>query len=273
MKKVIILLKFPNKITGLQCLIHDLTKHNIAVEDSLSKNWKEQGEDILLITDYKAVIREAFAAGITCVGFEAPDSKEHISGTDMVIQGFEEIDTEFLQLVYKHSHSLPWIIEETEQLIVRETILEDFEALYEIYQEEGMTGCMPDIGDKEEARQAMELYIKHMYKFFQYGFWTVIESKSGQIVGRVGLNNQSYEGKIVVELGYMIGTAYQRKGYGTEAAKAAIEYAFRVVGVKELYVFIHKYNEVSYTFALNLGFEDTAARNIQNTVQVLKRCR
>lgn len=271
MKKVIIFLEASDTAPGLQSLKNDFQAHQIAIESVLSADWEKGSEDTLLITDCHESIKKASQAGITCVGYEAAGSESFIPGADMVIQGFEELNTDFFELIFQHSHGQPWTIDRTERLIIRETVIEDFEALFDLYQDKSITYYMPAI----ESREEMAHYIQNMYKFYHYGLWTVIEAASGQIIGRVGLDNQMYNGEMVIELGYMIGAPYQRNGYGKEAARASMNYAFEVVGIKELYVFVHQENTASCRLANHLGFAPVSVKQGEkpDNVQVFKKCR
>ena len=59
--------------------------------------------------------------------------------------------------------------------------MEDFDAMYELYQDPDITRFMPGMDeDKEEERRQMELYIHNMYAFYGYGLWSIIEKKDGQ---------------------------------------------------------------------------------------------
>ena len=64
-----------------------------------------------------------------------------------------------------------------------------------------------------------------MYRFYNYGIWTVIEKTTGDIIGRAGIENGEYEGRAILELGYLIDRKWQGRGLGKEAARACTEYA------------------------------------------------
>lgn len=214
-------------------------------------------EELLIITDCQDTVSEAKKYGIACVGYERPDSQERIYGTDMVIQGFGELEYMFFYLVYQRHHRLPWDIASTGRLLIRETTMEDFDALYELYQDPAITRFMPGMDeDKEEERRQMELYIHNMYAFYGYGLWSIIEKKTGRLIGRAGLENGHLKGRNVIELGYMLGTPYQGKGFAYEAVRAIISYAFEVVGVKKLYVVISRNNLRSLRLVRKLGFRE-----------------
>jgi RimJ/RimL family protein N-acetyltransferase len=57
-----------------------------------------------------------------------------------------------------------------------------------------------------------------------YGQWTVIEKTSGEVIGRVGLWNP--EGWPGIELGWIIRRSRWGHGFATEAAEAALQWAW-----------------------------------------------
>ena len=56
-------------------------------------------------------------------------------------------------------------------------------------------------------------YIRSMYRFYNYGIWTVLERKSGAIIGRVGIETENIRDKSVLEPGYLIGKDWRRQGF------------------------------------------------------------
>ena len=84
-----------------------------------------------------------------------------------------------------------------------------------------------------------------------YGMWAVEERSSGELVGRVGfLNPEGWPG---FELGWLLGASYWGHGYATEAAMAALEYAFTNLKRHHLISLIHPENEASIRVARRLG--------------------
>ena len=57
-----------------------------------------------------------------------------------------------------------------------------------------------------------------------YGQWTVIEKTSAEVIGRVGLWNP--EGWPGIELGWIIRRSRWGRGFATEAARAALQWAW-----------------------------------------------
>ena len=63
----------------------------------------------------------------------------------------------------------------------------------------------------DEETEYMRLYINYQYRFFEFGIWVVEEKESGKVIGRAGIETRDdLDG---IEVGYIIGKEYRRKGY------------------------------------------------------------
>ena len=59
---------------------------------------------------------------------------------------------------------------------------------------------------------------------YGWGIWLMIETSSNQVIGDIGFKGKPDRGS--VEIGYSVVPAYRRWGYGFEAARALIDWAF-----------------------------------------------
>jgi RimJ/RimL family protein N-acetyltransferase len=84
-----------------------------------------------------------------------------------------------------------------------------------------------------------------------YGQWTVVERATDDIVGRVGLFNP--EGWPGIELGWITKRSHWGKGYATEAAGAALAWAWDHVEVDHIISIIRPDNSPSIRVAEKLG--------------------
>ena len=66
----------------------------------------------------------------------------------MVIEGFEEVDDEFLERIFQRCHGQPWEIARTKRCVIRELSLEDLPALEKLYQKEGVTWRLDADGER-----------------------------------------------------------------------------------------------------------------------------
>ena len=171
-----------------------------------------------------------------------------------LLAGLEDVDLSYLNHVYERYHHIPWRIFETERTIVREMTEEDVEALYQIYADPKNTRYIePLLDDPEEERAYIRQYIDSVYHLLEFGLWIVEDrEKAGTIIGRIGLSLR--EGFDDPELGYIVRTEFQKKGYATEVCRKIISYAQREFSYKTLRILMDKDNEASHKLAAKLGF-------------------
>lgn len=214
----------------------------------------KRGErNLLCITDNEEEMKIAKESGYPCIGIETMEKR--IYGADCVTDTEDAVDSELCESVYNRHYGIPAVILETERLQVRETIPEDAKAFYQIYGN-GNGAYLEQLPEEiEEEREILKDYFQKIYGFYGYGMWTVTEKKSGRVIGRAGVENEEWEGKVVLEIGYIIGKQWQRKGYAFEAASAILNYIKEETGEKCVYLKTDKENTASKELAKKLGFQ------------------
>jgi RimJ/RimL family protein N-acetyltransferase len=93
-----------------------------------------------------------------------------------------------------------------------------------------------------------------------FGFWAVERKSDGAFVGRVGLWNP--EGWPGLEVGWTLGRKYWGNGYATEAARAAMDHAFRTLDIPKLISVVNIENAPSQRVAKRLGERRGAASEL-----------
>jgi len=140
---------------------------------------------------------------------------------------------------------------QTDRLILRAFRQEDFEAWAAIM---GDGDVMTFLGGKPMARgdawRSMAMTLGH-WALRGYGMWVVERKADGAVVGRVGMLNP--EGWTGLEVGWTLGKPYWGQGYATEAAAAAMRYAFLTQPVDRIVSNIDAQNTASQAVALRLG--------------------
>lgn len=165
----------------------------------------------------------------------------------------EEPDPGYLEQVYRRLAGLPWTICETERCIVRESVAEDAEAFFSIYKEDGVKRFVREQYDTiPETREALQDYIDHHYRFFEFGLWTVLDKATGEVIGRAGFSVK--EEADYPDLGYLITEKRQGKGIATEVCKALVRYAETELEFEKMLIFAEKENPASVKVAEKLGF-------------------
>jgi RimJ/RimL family protein N-acetyltransferase len=193
---------------------------------------------------------------IPCIGYDNPSiMKQDLYQASIVVEGFEEIDYKFLTDAYRRFYNLPIIIANTTRLIIREMVLEDLDELYELYANKEITQYLEPLYEREEEIEFTKAYIKNMYSFYGYGMWSLLDKKTGHLIGRAGLNNREVDGEIQIELGYMVGVPYQRRGYAYEACCKILKFAVSKLESSQVNCFVDNRNEASVALVVKLGFE------------------
>lgn len=112
---------------------------------------------------------------------------------------------------------------------------------------------------EESIRQADKL--KNKIAERGWGFWAVEVKEKGEFIGFIGLSAVDADSGIphapMIEVGLRLLVAYWGKGYATEGAKRAFQYAFDVLGVPEVYSFTTLVNAPSQRVMIKLGMENT----------------
>lgn len=210
----------------------------------------------LLIASTDETIALGKELGIATMAYVNPDfPNQTYTGVDMIVEGFEEVDADFLEKVYQRWHHIPWTILETDRCIVRELTLEDLDGLFELYADEGMDRYTEPLYPYEEEKEYQRAYINNMYRYYGYGMWLVFLKDTGEIIGRAGLEHREIQEQVELELGYLIGSKYQGNGYATEVCKAIIAYAKENTNFEQINCVVEEGNEVSIHIAKKLGFK------------------
>lgn len=166
-----------------------------------------------------------------------------------------ELDPEFEKRDALRKAGIPVEIARTDQLLIRETIDSDISELYRIGTDQAVRKYIaPMQPTLEEEIVYTKAYVRHMYAFYDFGLWTVLEKDAyGQerVIGRAGLfPSERLDGQI--EMGYMIAPECQGNGYGKEAAETVLRYAFNVLDLEEVHLFAEKENKASVKLAETL---------------------
>lgn len=216
---------------------------------AISKASGSLGEpkELLCLVETDAEEKAALEQGFFCIGYLNPDLPgQKLSGCRILLEGFEEIDREFLEQVHTRALGLPVTIAETARLRIREMTLADLPALNALCRENGY-----DEMGEEEAKA----YIKYMYGLYQCGMWVVLEKESGRIIGRAGFGIADYLPEAELDLGYLIDTPYRRQGYGEEACRAALDYGRDWLELQRISAYVEEENTASRSLLTKLGFD------------------
>ena len=210
--------------------------------------WVENKAYPVVVSDEREALLAAKAAGRVFVALYTENPEQETLWEAEYLAAPEAICPEYLERIVRRHIGLPWIIAETDRLLIREFTPDDIARMPE----------EPDAWYTEEERAAdhvfyekdkLESYIKSQYRFYEYGIWAVVRKADNVIVGKVGVTNPEepehgeFENKTILtdesenkavsmdesaeylELGYHIFRPYRRQGYAEEACRAILNYA------------------------------------------------
>lgn len=182
---------------------------------------------------------------------DAPDFSE----AKVLVSTPWDIDAADFERIYRRLYHLPWIIEETPRLYLREMTLQDLPALYACYDEVAKRYLPPLSEDREEEKKILAAYIEKVYGLAGYGYWAVIEKKTLELVGRAGFGVPG-SASAPAEIGYLIRKDRRGQGYAREAVQAALSYERRVLQFPGVAAKTAKDNLPSRRLLLSLGFSE-----------------
>lgn len=143
---------------------------------------------------------------------------------------------------------------ETKRLILREMTQEDYPALSSIFLDPRTTRYYPAPFDEERVRRWIAIN-QERYRTFGFGLFAVVLKETGEVIGDCGVTMQNIHGVIKPEIGYHIGSQWQRQGYASEAAARCMDYIFSSTPFRILYSYMKYTNAASYGVALKNGMQ------------------
>lgn len=145
------------------------------------------------------------------------------------------------------------MILETERLYMRRLEPSDLEALKAILQDEETMCAYEGAFSDEEAQQWLDRQLERYKQHPDIGLWAVILKETEKLIGQCGLTMQNWNGREVLEIGYLFHRDCWHHGYATEAAIACKKYAFEVLKADEVCSIIRDTNNASVNVALRNG--------------------
>jgi RimJ/RimL family protein N-acetyltransferase len=137
----------------------------------------------------------------------------------------------------------------TERLLLREWRADDIDDHAAIAGDPEVMELLGGVLDREGAWRQMALHAGH-WGLRGYGNWAL--ELNGRMIGRTGL--WFPEGWPGLEVGWALARDAWGRGYATEAARAAMEWAWTELGVPRLISVIRPENVRSVRVAERLGF-------------------
>lgn len=212
-------------------------------------------DECIVIEDSYNGVMAAKAAGMSCIGYNNPNSgNQDLVKADFIVEGFDEVDYNFIYDVYSNTHKEPAVILTTENFIIRELTNEDIDSLYLIRNDPEIRQYLNDLEYAINVeKDKLKAYIKNVYDYYGFGLWGVFLKSNGCLIGQCGIELKMLNGETVYELGYLLDKAYHGQGYAFEFVTAVINYCFRKLGINKITAVIAEDNEKSIHLAEKVG--------------------
>ena len=148
---------------------------------------------------------------------------------------------------------------ETPRLILREMSPDDLDFVATMLAHPEVMRYYPKCYSREEAEVWIERQMRR-YARHGHGLWLAIEKGTGEPVGQVGLLIQQVHGVEEKEVAYLVHRPFWRRGFATEAGRAARDYAFEVLGRQRVIALTRPENVPSIGVARKLGLQEQPGR-------------
>lgn len=254
MKNVVLALKSGMTMKHFLPITELLIDSGIGVWAYLADEELPHKPDALYITDCKTTASELMAKNLPLLGFSHGEG-DAMSGMEYVMEQPEEIELLYLERVYRRFRDIPWDILETERCIIRESTVEDVEVFFTIYEDEDIVkytdALYPDV---EQEKAYMRQYIDKIYRYFEFGIWTVLLKESGEVIGRAGFAVR--DGYELPDFGFVIGKSWQQKGIAYEICKALLELGKTYYEFEQVQALVMPENIPSCRLCHKLGFAE-----------------
>ena len=143
---------------------------------------------------------------------------------------------------------------QTKRLILRHLTLEDLDELFALYQDPEIRRYFPDgVLNYKDTKEELEWHMNGHPRHPELGLWATIHKETGQFIGRCGLLPWEIDGKLEIEIAYLLDKHFWHQGLATEAAKGIMEYGFQELHLSRLICLIDPENIPSQRVAERIG--------------------
>ena len=149
---------------------------------------------------------------------------------------------------------------ETERLLLRRWLDSDFKPFAAMNADPRVMEFFPKALTRQESDALAERIILH-FQEHDFGLWAVQIKGGCQFAGFIGLSKPRFEAHFTpcVEIGWRLAVDHWGKGYATEGAKAALEFAFQIAQLSEVVSLTAVVNERSQRVMQRIGMHHSPA--------------
>lgn len=146
------------------------------------------------------------------------------------------------------------LILETSRLLLRHLVNDDFDELFALYRDPEIRKYFPEgTLSKEETKEELEWHMHGHPRHPELGLWATVHRETGRFIGRCGLLPWEIDGRLEIEIAYLLDKSFWRQGLATEAARGIMEYGFETLKFPRLICLIDPDNIASQRVAERIG--------------------
>ena len=238
---------------------------------SVIKNLGYEEKDGIILTSADNCSEELLSSGLTTVVYDASLGKDLPYGIDLIVESFEEVETDFLIKLWCHKNGLPCLIVDTERTIIRELCENDIDEVIKISRQEHILKFVKDGRVPEtEQREKLLAYMENVYKFYDFGIWGIFEKMTGILIGLVSLDLLKTTENPEYEVGFFIRREKLGLGFGKEALDAVVHYAKNKLEALRLVAVTDKENIGAVKLLEKCGFKGKCVNDKRIFIKMLK---
>jgi ribosomal-protein-alanine N-acetyltransferase len=165
----------------------------------------------------------------------------------------------------KMSLKIPEVELVTARLRLRPWQAEDREPFARLNADPEVMRHFPGVMTREQSDTMVDRICEH-FASYGYGFWAVSRLAGGPCLGMVGLRHVQFEAHFTpcLEVGWRLAAEHWGQGFATEAAQAALNFAFGDLQQKEVVAFTVPANQASRRVMEKLGMTHSPAENFEH---------
>lgn len=153
----------------------------------------------------------------------------------------------------------------TARLVLRAWRDGDREPFFDLNRDPRVMEHMPGLLTRDESNALIDRFEAHIENH-GFGPWAVEETRSGEMIGYVGIFHTPFEAPFTpcVEVAWRLAFDAWGKGFATEAARASCAFGFDVLGLKEILAFTTPANTRSRRVMHRLGMTHDPADDFEH---------
>lgn len=143
---------------------------------------------------------------------------------------------------------------ETRRLLLRHLVPDDLDELFRLYSDPEIRRYFPEgTLTLEETKEELEWHMNGHPRHPELGLWATIHKETGKFIGRCGLLPWEIDGRLEVEIAYLLDKSFWGRGLATEAAQGILKYCFEALNLSRLICLIDPENIPSQRVAERIG--------------------